>query len=81
MKIFKPTIKIEPSSTNPNLYVVFRRNFLNSQEVAYAKVFPNHSYELEVIAHIAYEETQYIRNVLLEKANLTGKTKGCFVEN
>ena len=80
MKIFQPTIKIEPSSTNPNLYVVFRRNFLNSQEVAYARVIPNHSYELEVIAHLSHDEVQYVRKVLLEKANLTSKTNGCFVE-
>lgn len=80
MKIFKSTIEIEPSQTNPNFYVIFRRNFLNSQEVAYAKVFPSCSYELEVIAHISYEETQYVRKYLLEKANIAGKTKGCFVE-
>lgn len=80
MKVFQSTIKIEPSSTDPNFYVVFRRNFLNSQEVAYARVIPNRSYELEVIAHLSYDDVQYVRKVLLEKANLAGKTKGCFIE-
>lgn len=81
MRIFKSTIKIEASETNPNFYVIFRKNLLNSQEVAYAKVFPNHSYQLEVLAHLSYEETQYVRKYLLEKANMTGKSTKCFIEN
>ena len=80
MKSFKPTIKIEPSKTTPNLYIVIRRNFLNSQEIAYAKVFPSQSYELEAIVHLSYEETQYIRKYKIKKANIAGKTKGCFIE-
>lgn len=76
MKSSQPNIEIEPSETNPNFYVIFRRNNLNSQEIAYAKVFPNCSYELEAIVSISDPETRYIRNFLLERADLTGKTLG-----
>ncbi len=78
MKIFQPTIKIEASEANPNFYVIFRRNFLNSQEIAYADVSPNHSYYLEAIVQLSYEESEYLRNYFFEKANMIGKsTHGC----
>lgn len=80
MKFYRLTIKFESSKDNPNSYIIFRRHILKSQKIAHAKVFPNCSYELEAIDSISDSETQYIRSILLKKANLIGKTSGYTAE-
>lgn len=80
MKFYRLTIKFESSKDNPNFYIISRRHILKSQKIAYAQVFPDHSYMFETIDAISYKETQYIRSILLKKANLIGKTSGYTAE-
>lgn len=83
MKFFRPTmkkIKFEASKNDPNSYIIFRRHILRYQKIAYAKVFPNHSYMFETIDAISHKEAHYIRTILLKKARLNGKTSGFTAE-
>lgn len=78
-KNYKEIFKIEPSTTTPNAYIVFRKNDLNFQEVAYVKVKPGLSYRLEALIALNYEEVQYLQKQFKKMAGLKNKETQVFI--
>ena len=70
IKNYQKKFKIEVSTNNPNYYIIFRKKFFNFQEVAFAKVIPGYSYQLEALLKLKAEELQYIQKQLQKIADI-----------